>query len=115
MNDFDVSSILDQMRTMRAEAQGIQPNAIQATGPVQEGQQTGGPDFATLLRNSIDSVNEAQKASKSLQESFVKGEANVGLEQVMIASQKASLSFAAMKSVHGKLLEAYSEIKRMQV
>lgn len=110
MNDFDVNSVLDQMRSMRTEAQGVQ-----ATAPVQEGQRAGGPDFATLLRSSIDSVNEAQQASKSLQESFVKGEANVGLEQVMIASQKASLSFAAMKSVHGKLLEAYSEIKRMQV
>ena len=110
MNDFDVNSVLSQMRAMRAEAQGVQ-----ATAPVQEGQQAGGVDLASLLRNSIDSVNEAQKASKSLQESFVRGDSNVGLEQVMIASQKASLSFAAMKSVHGKLLEAYSEIKRMQV
>ena len=110
MNDFDVNSVLNQMRAMRAEAQGVQ-----ATPPVKEGESSGGVDFASLLRNSIDSVNEAQKSSKSLQESFVRGDANVGLEQVMIATQKASLSFAAMKSVHGKLLEAYKEIKRMQV
>jgi len=110
MNDFDVNSVLNQMRAMRTEAQGIQ-----AAPPVQEGEQAGGTDFATLLRNSIDSVNDAQQTSKSLQESFVRGDSNIGLEQVMIATQKASLSFAAMKSVHGKLLEAYNEIKRMQV
>ena len=110
MNDFDVNSVLDQMRAMRTEAQGVQ-----GINPVQEGASSGGVDFASLLRNSIDSVNDAQQTSKSLQESFVRGDSNVGLEQVMIATQKASLSFAAMKSVHGKLLEAYNEIKRMQV
>ncbi|GAB6039994.1 flagellar hook-basal body complex protein FliE [Endothiovibrio diazotrophicus] len=115
MNDFDVNSVLSQMRAMRAEAQGVQASGAAGIGAVQEGAQAGGSDFATLLRNSIDSVNEAQQTSKSLQESFVRGDSDVGLEQVMIATQKASLSFAAMKSVHGKLLEAYNEIKRMQV
>ena len=112
MNDFDVSSVLEQMRTLRTEAQG---GGLQGVRPTEEAGQTGGVDFAALLRRSVDSVNEAQQSSKNLQQAFVRGEPGIGLEQVMIASQKASLSFQAMKTVHGKLLEAYNEIKRMQV
>jgi flagellar hook-basal body complex protein FliE len=112
MNDFDVSSVLDQMRQLRSEAQGVSLNTP-TTGV--EGGSGGGVDFAALLRNSIDSVNEAQQESKQMQTSFVRGDDGVGLEQVMIATQKASLSFQAMKSVHGKLLDAYNEIKRIQV
>ncbi len=114
MSDIDVSRVLDQMRAMRTEAtQGVRPQG--GPGAVAGAGQGEGVDFASLLRSSIDSVNEAQQTSKGLQEAFVRGDTNVGLEQVMIATQKASLSFQAMKTVHGKLLEAYNEIKRMSV
>ena len=44
-----------------------------------------------------------------------RGDANVTLPEVMIALQKASLSFQAMTEVRNRLVTAYQEIMRMQV
>ena len=43
------------------------------------------------------------------------GDPNVGITEVMIASQKSSVAFGAMVEVRNKLLEAYKEVMRMQV
>lgn len=106
MNDLDVTRLLGQMRAMSAEAQGIKPAAAPAEG---------GPDFAALLKSSIDSVNEAQQSSNALKESFISGKSDVGLAEVMVAAEKASLSFKAMSQVRSKLMDAYKEVMRMQV
>ncbi|MEH7222554.1 flagellar hook-basal body complex protein FliE [Bacillus sp. JJ1566] len=71
-------------------------------------------EFSHLLKNAINNVNESQKTSDIMTEKLVKGE-NVDLHQVMIASQKASVSLQATLQIRNKVIEAYQEIMRMQV
>jgi flagellar hook-basal body complex protein FliE len=106
MSETDISQVLTQMRIMAARAQGVQPAQVNETGQ---------SEFSTVLKKSIDSVNETQKQAGQLTEAFQAGDPQVDLAQVMVALQKANVSFTAMKEVRNKLVSAYQEIMRMQV
>ena len=69
-------------------------------------------NFGQLLKKSIEEVNQTQVASDQLTEKLVRGE-NVDLHQVMIASQKASITLQTTLEVRNKVIEAYQEIMRM--
>ncbi|MGZ5030965.1 MAG: flagellar hook-basal body complex protein FliE, partial [Methylobacter sp.] len=43
------------------------------------------------------------------------GDTNVSLAEVMVASQKASVSFQAMLQVRNKLVEAYKDVMNMPI
>ncbi|MCA1053507.1 flagellar hook-basal body complex protein FliE [Rossellomorea aquimaris] len=68
--------------------------------------------FAELLKKSIDEVNRSQVQSDQMTEKLVRGE-DVDLHQVMIASQKASITLQTTIEVRNKVVEAYQEIMRM--
>ncbi|HWJ80372.1 MAG TPA: flagellar hook-basal body complex protein FliE [Niallia sp.] len=70
--------------------------------------------FASFLKESINNVNEAQNASDVLTNKLAKGE-DVDLSQVMIASQKASVTLQATMEIRNKAVEAYQEMMRMSV
>ena len=46
---------------------------------------------------------------------FEAGQSGLDISEVMIASQKASVSFQAMTEVRNKLVEAYREIMNMPI
>ncbi|RFU61524.1 flagellar hook-basal body complex protein FliE [Peribacillus glennii] len=93
-------------RVFDTSNQGIQTNPYKPY----EAQQS----FASVLKQSIDKVNEAQGVSDNLTEKMAKGE-NIDLHQVMIASQKASITMQATLEVRNKVVEAYQEMMRMSV
>ncbi|MBU8877827.1 flagellar hook-basal body complex protein FliE [Bacillus sp. FJAT-29790] len=70
--------------------------------------------FSSVLKNSIEKINEAQIQSDKMTEKLARGE-NVDLHQVMIASQKASITMQAALEIRNKVIEAYQETMRMQV
>lgn len=70
--------------------------------------------FASVLKESIEKVNEAQIQSDVMTKKLALGE-NVDLHQVMIASQKASVTLQATMEIRNKVIEAYQEVMRMQV
>ena len=106
MSEIDISQVLNQMRVMASQAQAT---------PVKETQTNPGADFSSILKQSVDSVNSTQKNAGKLTEAFQAGDPNTNIAEVMVALQKASVSFEAMKQVRGKLVDAYKEIMRMQV
>ncbi|WP_409293280.1 flagellar hook-basal body complex protein FliE [Peribacillus sp. SCS-37] len=71
-------------------------------------------NFASVLKDSIEKINETQKASEQMTTKLAMGE-NVDLHQVMIASQKAGVTLQAAMEVRNKVVEAYQEVMRMQV
>jgi len=70
--------------------------------------------FSSFLKSSIEKVNQAQMESDKLTEKLALGQ-NVDLHQVMIASQKASVSLQLTLEIRNKAVEAYQEMMRMQV
>ncbi len=110
MNDLDMNRLLTQMRTLSSEVKGTA-----STPPVSETGATDGPDFSSLLKDSVNKVNELQKESGAMKTAFEQGDPNADLGQVMVAVQKADVSFQAATQVRNKLITAYQEIMRMQV
>ncbi|WP_394232535.1 flagellar hook-basal body complex protein FliE [Niallia oryzisoli] len=70
--------------------------------------------FSSFLKDSIEKVNQAQVESDKLTEKLALGQ-NVDLHQVMIASQKASITMQMTLEIRNKAVEAYQEMMRMQV
>jgi len=111
MNDIDVNQLLNQMRVMAQASQGAAaPGQVK---PSQEAAQ--GPDFAALLKQSVDAVNSSQKEAGAMRDAFVAGDPNANLGEVMVALEKASVSFEAMKQVRNKLVEAYQQVMSMSL
>ncbi|MDD5286048.1 MAG: flagellar hook-basal body complex protein FliE [Desulfuromonadaceae bacterium] len=62
----------------------------------------------------VTKVNDLSVQSDKSIQALASGE-NKNLHEVMIAMEKASISFQFMSSVRNKALEAYQEVMRMQV
>ena len=69
--------------------------------------------FGSLLRNAINQVNDLEKGSQGELQKFLNNESD--LHSVMIALEKADLSFQVMMQVRNKIVSAYQEIMRTQV
>ena len=104
MNEINANDLLSQIRTLGRELQPTQ------TGPV-----PGATDFGDMLKSTINAVNETQQQASDLKVGFVTGSTDKSLAEVMIASQKASLSFRAVTEVRNKLVSAYQDIMNMPV
>ena len=103
MSDMNIDQILAQMRTMSIGAANKTPEPVSGSGS----------DFGALLKQSIDSVNTTQQTAGKLSQAFEIGDTDVSLAEVMIASQKADVSFQAMLQVRNKLVDAYKEVMNM--
>ncbi len=119
----DIGQLLGQMRSMKAQTQAFQRpqglggdlqvnrtlNNLQVETPNKV------PSFGDLMAKAINNVNDVQKQSGAMAEAYEKGVAGVDITDVMIATQKASVSFQAAVQVRNKLVEAYKDIMNMPV
>jgi len=78
-------------------------------------QKSGPSEFATLLSEGIDSVNQTEQSAAKLSDAFQRGDPGVELPQVMLEMQKASVSFRALTEVRNRVVSAYQDIMNMQV
>jgi flagellar hook-basal body complex protein FliE len=104
MNEISPDQLLSQIRTLGKNLQA--PPAV--------GQADGG-QFGQLLKTSLDAVNSTQQHASALKVGFENGTTSASLAEVMIASQKADVSFRAVTEVRNKLVQAYQDIMNMPV
>ena len=104
MNEISATQLLGQIRTLGKELQPIQPNL--------EPPKTA---FNDLLKASLNAVNEVQQEAGAMKAGFENGTSDKSLAEVMIAAQKADLSFRAVTEVRNKLVTAYQDIMNMPV
>lgn len=69
--------------------------------------------FTSTVKNSLNQVNELDKAKNQAITDFASGR-NQNVHDLMITMQKSSMAMKLTSAVRGKLLEAYKEIARMQ-
>ena len=111
MSQMEIDRVLAQIRSLSTQA-GAGVGAAARTG---EAQQTGTSQFATMLKNGIDQVNQTQVNAAKLADAFERGTPGVELPQVMLEMQKASVSFRALTEVRNRLVTAYQDIMNMQL
>jgi flagellar hook-basal body complex protein FliE len=85
-----------------------------ATGTTAPAGAVGG-DFSAVLKAALDGVNSTQADAEKLARAFQTGEAQVGLEETMVAIAKANVEFQTLVQTRNRLVQAYHEIMNMQV
>ena len=112
MSNMNVNQLLAQMRVMEAQAKS--PIGAESIS-VNEVNNTQKTEFAEVLTNSINTVNDSMQASSKMAAAFEKGDPNISMAELMITMEKASVSFQAMTQVRNRLLNVYQEIMNMPV
>jgi flagellar hook-basal body complex protein FliE len=75
---------------------------------------SGSSGFADLLKNSIDEVSRLQQDASKAVEDLAIGK-NDDVTGVMTAVEKADLAFKTLLAIRAKLMDAYDEIKNINV
>lgn len=104
MKQISSEQLLSQIRSLGRELQAPTPT-----------QQTPSTSFGDMLKTSLDAVNETQQHAGELKVGFETGAGDASLAEVMIAAQKADISFRAVTEVRNKLVTAYQDIMNMPV
>jgi flagellar hook-basal body complex protein FliE len=105
----EFNRLMLEMRSMQADAMSRQKPAVI------EAPKADMPSFSDMLGQAVGKVNETQQVASQLANAFEIGQSGVDITDVMIASQKASVSFQAMTQVRNKLVQAYQDIMQMPV
>ncbi|MFF5864376.1 flagellar hook-basal body complex protein FliE [Pseudomonas sp. NPDC012596] len=105
---LEVNKLLLEMRSMQSALPLATTShlAIGAANP---------NSFTDLFEQALEKVHVNQQASGQLAKAFELGTTGVDLTQVMIASQKASVSTQALVQVRNKVVQAYQDIMQMPV
>jgi flagellar hook-basal body complex protein FliE len=104
----DINEILSKIREVSNRSSALSEN--QATASAHPFNQV-----MSLVDTSLSKVNNIQSESEGLKNSFLLGDKNVSMSQVIVASQKSKLAFEGLMAVRNKILEAYKEIMNMPV
>lgn len=73
-----------------------------------------GPKFAASLGDLVAQVDRVQHEAAAAVEGLAEGK-GAGLHEVMLAVNKAELSFTFLMEARNKLVEAYHEVMKMSV
>ena len=113
---IDINRLLVEMRALKTQAQGRNLDIPGLnTGATNQVQDSNAPRFGDMLKTAVEKVNDTQMEAARLTTAFEKGDPSLDLPEVMIAVQKANISFEAMRQVRNKLVSAYQEIMNMPV
>lgn len=75
----------------------------------------GAPSFSDALLNSINEINKTQIEAKQASQQWMSGSNDIGLNDVMLAMQKSSISFSFGMQARNKMISAYQEIMNTPV
>lgn len=83
-----------------------------SVSPLDSGPSTG-DSFSAILSDAVRSVNQLHDEAAAQVGNLLQG-GNADLNGVMIAVEKADVSFQMMMQVRNKIVSAYQDIERMQ-
>ncbi|MES1952315.1 flagellar hook-basal body complex protein (FliE) [Salinisphaera sp. S4-8] len=114
----NLNSVLQQLQSTANQAGpgGVQPG-VQA-GPqavAKSGEKAEAVDFSNALVAAIDRIDGMKQAAHAQGHAFERGVPGVGINDVMVDMQKASLGFEMGVQVRNRVVSAYREIMNMQV
>jgi flagellar hook-basal body complex protein FliE len=92
---------------------GIPNTYLPQSSAMDSGSDSGGVNFGDVLKNAVNSVNQVSD-SAAAQVSNLLQTGNGDVNSVMIAVEKADVSFQLMMQVRNKIVNAYQDIEKMQ-
>lgn len=110
-----IESMLAQLKAAAQRPSNDPTQGIGASPSISSNSNSSKVNFSDALKASLDQVNQMQVNAETLGKNFAMGDDSVSLSDVMIAGQKASISFQATVQVRNKLVSAYQDIMNMQI
>jgi flagellar hook-basal body complex protein FliE len=92
---------------------GIPNVYVPNTASVDTGTNVGGPNFSDVLSSAVHTVNSLHDNAASQVTNMMQG-GGTDINNVMIAVEKADVSFQLMMQVRNKIVSAYQDIEKMQ-
>lgn len=90
------------------------PNAYMPdTSALDAGDSGGGSSFGDVLKNAVHTVNQLNDTASAQVNNLLQGGGG-DMNSVMIAVEKADVSFQLMMQVRNKIVSAYQDIEKMQ-
>lgn len=115
MSDMQINSVLSQIRAMSTQVSGVANNVKSINPSALKAQQAEPGSFASVMKNGISQVNQAQLSADNLATKFERGTPGVELSDVMLEMQKANVSFRALTEVRNRFVNVYQEIMNMPI
>lgn len=119
-NRVDINHLLAEMRSMKSQVQAFQPpenlavkDVAAGAGPIGKPEKV--PSFGDMLNQAVNKVNDVQQSASNMATAYEMGDPNIDITDVMVASQKATVSFQSMVQVRNKLIDAYRDVMNMPV
>jgi flagellar hook-basal body complex protein FliE len=112
MSNMQIDSVLSQIRALSAQVKPVQAPVI---NPSAAPDQVAPGSFASVLKQGLNQVNQMQQSANAMATAFQRGAPGVELADVMMESQKASVSFRAVAEVRNRMVSAYQDIMNMQI
>jgi flagellar hook-basal body complex protein FliE len=72
-------------------------------------------DFGDTLTRALSDAGGAERAADDAAQKFAAGDPQMGLHEVMIASEKANIAVRYAVTLKNRLVEAYKELMSTQV
>lgn len=69
-----------------------------------------GPDFGSHLIDTLASARTSETRAEDMAERFAEGDPEVGIHEVMIATEQAQVSLRYAVTLKNKAIEAYREL-----
>ncbi len=105
----------DQIVPIGPRAAGIGGIADARPSSRIDGAAEGGMDFGEALANAMKGASGAENTAEEMSARFSDGDPNVGIHEVMIASEKASITMRYAVTLKNKMVSAYQELMNTQV
>jgi flagellar hook-basal body complex protein FliE len=92
---------------------GIPTSYLSQPSALDGGDEGGGVKFGDVLTNAINTVNSLNDSAGAQVNNLLQGGGG-DMSSVMIAVEKADVSFQLMMQVRNKIVTAYQDIEKMQ-
>jgi len=117
---IDATVLLARLQGMAREA-GLsnpavtppEPVAPQTTRVGARDEATGGAEFSAMVGDAMRAVDARSDTARELAVAYERGRSDVELADVMVAAQKARVSFEALMQVRNKMVSAYRDVMNM--
>ncbi len=110
MADFDINSVLSQLRALSSQATSGIGNI---TPPLKPDAKADGLTFGSALKSAVESVGKTQQAADKAASDFELGKGD--LSTAVLAVQTAQVSFKAMTEARNRMVRAYQDIMNMPI
>ena len=124
MSGISPSTLLQMRSAILQQNSALQQAANNAAKPIdgiagiggggQVGGAQGGANFASAMKSALNEVSGLQANAEQVTNAYERGD-TTDIASVMLAREKASVSFQATLQVRNKLLSAYKDIMSMPV